>query len=465
MRRSIFARAGSRPTVLGLLMGGAASVALAAVAFGSTAVVQPEQAVSRALLEATHLPPLLVMPGERTKLEFDVHCAQAGVEDPEQPCELGGSLFVRRGAGPFRLLALAKDDASGVRRVGAVVPDAMAQDPKGFEYYAEIEALGSGNRIRVPAGVGSTYHAYAVAHAVEVQLSHRPFGSVRSGSRIVSASWGDGSRDVGLEFGRGADPIGASSFDVDASGAIVLLDEAHRRALRFAPAPTAHEPEVIPLSIDGRLADLAVEANGSLDVLESVALPGRGPVVRRFDRTGHPIGAVETAERSPSQIRIGPNGPVVLEHPSHLWAPVAANGLSLPPAEQLRQGRVGRPLRSGAEVVVYRTGEELRLAVLSRGRVQTSWRIVSAEHLGEVQLAEPVGDRLAVVVRVYDEHADQFRVLVLDARGLVQDFAVASADWAETAPLSRFRLTGGSLYQLGSDASGAFVDRYDLEVH
>jgi hypothetical protein len=446
-------------------MGGATSVALAAVAFGATAVAQPEQAPPRALLEATHLPPLLVMPGEHVKLGFDVHCAQAGVEDAEQPCELGGSLFVRNGAGPFRRLALAEDDASGVRRVGAAVPADIAQDPKGFEYYAEIEALGSGDRVRVPAGVTSTYHAYAVRHAVEALLAPHPFTSVRRGSRILSSSWGNGAPDVGLESGRGADPIGASSFDVDASGAVVLLDEAHRRALRFAPAATAHGPEVIPLSIDGRLADIAVEANGSLDVLESVAPPGRGPVVRRFDRNGRPTGVVETAERSPSQIRIGPNGPVVLEHPSHLWVPVAANGQSLSPAEQLRHGRVGRPLRSGAEVVVYRTGNELRLAVLSQGRVRTSWRIASAEHLGEVQLAEPVGDRVAVVVRVYDEHADEFRVLVLDRRGLVQNFAVASADWAETAPLSRFRLTGGSLYQLGSDASGTFVDRYDLEVH
>jgi hypothetical protein len=89
---------------------------------------------------------------------------------------------------------------------------------------------------------------------------------------------------------------------------------------------------------------------------------------------------------------------------------------------------------------------------------------VSPEQLGEVQLAEPLGNRLVVVVRVYDERSDEFRVLVLDRRGLVQQFAVDSADWAETAPLSRFRLMGGSLYQLGSNPSGAFVDRYDLEV-
>lgn len=463
MRRSIFARGGSRPTLFGLLMGVAASVAVAAVAFGTTAIAQPEQAPPQALLEATHLPPLLVIPGERVKLAFDVHCAQAGVEDPEQACALGGSLFVRGStAGPLRQLALAEDDAAGLRRLSAAVPDAVAQDPKGFEYYAEVEASGSGDRVRVPAGAGGTYHVYVARSAVEVELAPRQFGSIRRGSRVVSASWGDGSREVGLESGPSADPVGASSFDVDASGAVVLLDEAHRRALRFVRTEDA--PEVTPLSIDGRLADLTVGENGSLDVLESVASPGRGPLVRRFDRAGRPLGVVETAERSPSQIRMGPNGPVVLEHPSHLWVPVATNGASVPPAEQLRHGRVGRPLRSGAEVVLYRTGDELRLALLSQGHIQTSWRIVSPEQLGEVQLAEPLGDRLVVVVRVYDDHSDEFRVLVLDRRGLVQQFAVASADWAEAAPLSRFRLIGGSLYQLGSNPSGPFVDRYDLEA-
>jgi hypothetical protein len=338
----------------------------------------------------------------------------------------------------------------------------VAQNPKGFEYYAEVEANGSGDRVRIPAGAAATYHVYAARNAVDVELPPGPFGPPRRGSRAIWAPWGDGSQEVGLESGPNADPIGASSFDVGASGAIVLLDEAHRRALRFTR--TEHDPEVIPLSIDGRLADLTLDENGSLDVLESIASPGRGPLVRRFDRSGRPLGAVETAERSPSQIRMGPDGPVVLEHPSHLWVPVVANGVTLPPTDQLRHGHVGRPVRSGAEVVVYRTGNELRLALLSRGRVQTSWRIVSTEQLGEVQLAEPDGDKVVIVVRVYDEHSDEFRVLALDRHGLVQQFSVGSAEWAETAPLSLFRLFGGSLYQLGSNPSGAFVDRYDLEV-
>jgi len=300
VRWSIYARAGSRPSLLGLLVGVATAVSAGVVTLGAAAVAQPEQAEPRELLEATHLPPLLVVPGEPVKLAFDVHCAQAGVEDPEQACVLGGSLFVRGGpAGRFDRLALVEEDVAGLRRVSAAVPDAVANDPKGFEYYAEIEVIGSGDRVRVPAVAGATYHAYALRNPVEVALASRQ-PAFRRGSRMVSISWGDGSQEVGLESGLNADPIGASSFDVDASRAVILLDEAHQRVLRFARGERA--PDVIPLSIDGRIADLAVAEDGSMNVLESVAAPGRGPVVRRFDRDGRSLDVVETAERSPAQI-------------------------------------------------------------------------------------------------------------------------------------------------------------------
>jgi hypothetical protein len=53
---------------------------------------------------------------------------------------------------------------------------------------------------------------------------------------------------------------------------------------------------------------------------------------------------------------------------------------------------------------------------------------------------------------------------VLGNRGLVRTFSLDSADWAEAAPLSRFRLVGHFLYQLGSTPAGLFVDRFDLEA-
>jgi hypothetical protein len=81
-----------------------------------------------------------------------------------------------------------------------------------------------------------------------------------------------------------------------------------------------------------------------------------------------------------------------------------------------------------------------------------------------VQLADAVGRRLVLVARRFSDTADEFVVLVLDHRGLVQEFSTPSDEWAEGAPLGRFRLVGNRLYRLGTDASGAFVARYDLEV-
>jgi hypothetical protein len=115
--------------------------------------------------------------------------------------------------------------------------------------------------------------------------------------------------------------------------------------------------------------------------------------------------------------------------------------------------------------VVERIGAgELRLADVAAGAAERSWRITSATPLGEVQLAEPHGSRLVVVVKTYTDERDEFLVLVLGHSGLVERFSVEPFQWAESAPLARFRLADSSLYHLGSTPAGAFVDRFDLEV-
>ena len=54
---------------------------------------------------------------------------------------------------------------------------------------------------------------------------------------------------------------------------------------------------------------------------------------------------------------------------------------------------------------------------------------------------------------------------MIDPSGsLVEQFAVPASEWAQSMPLSRFRLVGSSLYELGSTDAGVFVDRYDLGV-
>jgi hypothetical protein len=298
---------------------------------------------------------------------------------------------------------------------------------------------------------------------VEIELGRHPFGSLlRSGLRVASSRWGDGPAEFGLESGRNLAPVGASAFDVDSHANVLVLDQVHRRVLRFARGAT--RPAEIRVSVNGTLADLAAADDGSLYVLETTAPPGRKPKVRRFDDGGRELEAVETAERAPSQIRIGVQGPVVLGGASHQWLPVMVEGTPATPDEQLARGRTGRRVRGGDEVVVFRHENEVRIALVAGATVTRSWRVRSETPLAEVQLAEPQGQRVVLVVRAYDGMSHEFTVLVLGANRLLDRFALDTVDWAETAPLGRFRLVGRSLYRLGSTPAGAFVDRFELEV-
>jgi hypothetical protein len=145
-------------------------------------------------------------------------------------------------------------------------------------------------------------------------------------------------------------------------------------------------------------------------------------------------------------------------------AAVAGGGAPLSAGAQVESGRSGQPFPDGREVVILRTGNEVRAALVGASGVLRTWRLTSDTPLAEVQLAEPLGTGLLLVVRAYTDTAAEFVVLVLDRTGAARRFSVDASDWAETAPLSRFRLAGSSLYQLGSTPDGIFVDRFDLEV-
>jgi hypothetical protein len=67
-------------------------------------------------------------------------------------------------------------------------------------------------------------------------------------------------------------------------------------------------------------------------------------------------------------------------------------------------------------------------------------------------------------MKTYADDRSDYAVLVLDRAGVAAEFAVEPLEWAESAPLARFRLAGPSLYRLGSTRTGLFVDRFDLEV-
>lgn len=447
----------------GLLTGlatGMAVVVFSSVALGNRlagADVEPR-------LEATHLPPLLTTPGERVQLRYDVYCVGGG-EASESSCEVTGTAFVRPGdSGSFTEIPILEDPSASEGRYVASVSEA-AQSNDGLSYYAVFENHASGTTFTIPIGGASApQRSLPLDRAVEVKLGAHAFGATRrSDERVVRAAWGDGPSDIGLEQGRNLPPIGGSSFDVSPDGTVFVLDQAHRRVLRWQRG--SRTPVGAAVSIAGTLADMSLAPDGTIYVLESVVTGGHSPLVRRFDSYGRELeAAFEIVEPTSSQIRIGPDGPIVLQHPSGQWMPVASGGIPLGADAQGRRGRAGRLLPGGREVVVLRQGNEMRVALRGANDVRRSWRVTSETPLAEVQLAEPLGNRLVVVVRAYTDDRDEFVALVLGERGLVRRIAVDSADWAETAPLTRFRLVGSSLYQLGSTPAGVFVDRFDLEV-
>src|SRR5262245_5238223 len=145
------------PALLGVLAGCAA--AALAVVLGSSAVAQPVSAETHAVFDATHLPPLLTLSGERPRLTYDVHCAPEGVDDPEHGCDVDGTLFFRAGSrGEFRTQTLEPSAATGMRQLAAALPSDIATSADGFEYYAEFRAAGRPEPLVLPSGGADAPH-------------------------------------------------------------------------------------------------------------------------------------------------------------------------------------------------------------------------------------------------------------------------------------------------------------------
>ncbi len=454
------ALAGVAGLALGIALGGSLLFGLARGASGDA---NPLPSLDPArLIDATHVPPLITVPGEAVTLRYDVYCPppEGAATDA---CDGGGTVYARASSsGPFRAFPLQLDRKASEGRYFVRLPDAIASSPAGFSYYAVLRNRVNGVTTTLPPGGASApQRTYRAAAAVDVDLGAHRFGAPRLPSKhVLEARWGDGPAEAGLEGGPGSTPIGPGAFAVAADGTVTLLDQVHRRALELRPGATA--PSAVPLAVNGTLADLAVDRGGDLWVLETA---GRGaPLLRAFAPRGSQERVVPLADRTASQVRIGPAGPVVKELPSEQWVPAVEHGSALGARAQERAAESARPVSATRDVVVLREGDEARIALVGAGGVVRAWRVHSSTPLGEIQLAEPYADGVVLVVRSYTDDRSEFTVARLAARGLDGTFSVASADWAETAPLSRFRLAGSSVYRLGSTPDGVSIDRFDLEV-
>jgi hypothetical protein len=400
--------------------------------------------------EILHTPVLLARAGMPVELSFDVVCG-ALKDEPESHCAPSGSVFVRRvGGSTFVRLPLREDHGL----LSAVVPAADAK--AGFDYHVVMDN-GRGRTATLPeAGADAPQHVWALDDWTTIDVGAARFGRARAPSSVVRGlSWGRGDSAIGLDSGREQSRIGPSAFDVAPDGSVVLLDQVnHRLTVLRRRGRTSH----VPIAFSGGEGDVAVGRDGTLYVLDSATRP----MVRAFTAAGASIAATPLAEPTADMIRVGPNGPLVHSYPSEMWLSTGAGRPPLSPGRQLASAQPFRSVADGEGVVVRASPSEVKLALVRGGRVTHAWLLHGESSFGEVQLAEPYGDGMLVVVRLWNEKHAEFRVLRLGAEGLLQSFDVAPAEWAESASLSRFRLHGSTLYQLRSGPSGMEIATFEI---
>ena len=413
----------------------------------------PERADVRAggFGEILHTPVLLARAGQPVELSYDVVCG-ALKDEPTSHCAPSGSVYVRpAGGSTFSRLPLERE-ADGL--LSAVVPATDAR--AGFDYYVAIDNRRGRTAILPEAGAAAPQHVWSLQDWATIDVGAARFGRSRTPSSVVRGfAWGRGDAAIGLDSGREQSRIGPSAFDVAPDGSVVVLDQVNHRLVVLRRGA---EAEHLPIDFSGGEGDLAVGGDGTIYVLDSSARP----VLRAFTAAGAPIAAGRLAESTADMVRMGPSGPLVHSYPSEMWLPTGAARPPVAPGRQLASAQSARTVRGGLGVVVHASPSEVKLALVRGDRVEHAWMLRGETSFGEVQLAEPYGNGMVVVVRLWNEKHAEFRVLRLAPEGLVQSFDLTPAEWAESGSVSRFRLHGSTLYQLRSDPSGISIAEFEI---
>lgn len=417
-------------------------------------------------LWGAHNPPLLVLPDEAVELEYDLVCTQP--RPAAESCEREGTVYLRAaGEAAYEPIPLVEGGADLEARLHAPVPPRFLEAGR-FHYYAELRS-GEQTVVLPPGGADVPHRAWVLDDATAVALGAQSFDlTAAPDGTVLAGPWGPGTGELGLESGEERSTIGPSSFDVAPDGTVVVADQNNGRLVRVDPAGGV---ATVPVDVRSSLPDIAAGDGGTVYVLESSAPDGGTPLVKEFDTSGTLVSTSRIAEGIPSKIRLGTDGPVVLQYPSGMWMPpLDLLGDPLEAVEQLTRSTLGLIGPDGVGALVKALPTEIRVALTDGEAILASWRVsrpaLPADvRFGEVQLAEPYGDGGALLVAaVWTEEANAFRVLHLGPTGAVGKLTVDAGDWAEAASVSRFRLgPDGALYQLRSFTHGADVVRFDIE--
>lgn len=452
----------------GILILAAVAVPLLAQS-GTAGAAKHRLAAADQFLKAIYSPIKLRAAGDPREIRYDISCLPPdGNADGPGVCDGGGTVYFKSSTGVSASVPLQLDTTAQVGRYVAAVPMSVWSAPW-FTYYAVIRDNTTGRTIVMPQG-GSTAPQLSFAMGAQtVDLGTHAFGTTaRPDAQVASAAWGSGDGQVGLEDGIDM-PTGGASFDVDSAGDVYLLDEANQRMLEFARGAT---PAAIPLTGSaGVKSDLRIsDASGTAYLLESPNALSSKPLLRAYTLDGTALSSAPVADAAAAQIKLSGSTAYVSEYPSSVWAPVLqSNGQAgVDASSQFARATTGAPAPDG-NVIVLANGSEVRVgmyAATAAGYQLATARITSATPVADVQLAQKLpSGRILLVFSVYTDTDHEYEAVVLSASGsLVDQFSLPAADWAQSMPLSRFRLVGSSLYELGSTDAGVFVDRYDLGV-
>jgi len=325
-----------------------------------------------------------------------------------------------------------------------------------------IHAAGpAGGSVSLPDdGSQSPLRFFVVRGMPALRIPAVRFGKVRKPKTVLFLPWGSGPDRAGLDLGHESATIGPPAFDVDARGRIVLLDGLQQRVAVFSRGRLVRRTH---MSVSPR-ADIAITPRGAAYVLDQA---GSSLRVRRIDPAGRPASSASAGPGILSQIRTVGEQAFVNVLPMDAWVRVGAGG----PNGALRIERshptVARPLAGGSGLLRVGSENGVRLGRLAGGVVGDAVELRSTQSLGEVALAEPDGPHGCIVVvhvwRTAPTPADQYQVLRVAGGRVVESFAAGDQRFAETAPLSKFRLgLDGHLYQMTDQPDGVRIVRYDL---
>jgi hypothetical protein len=258
---------------------------------------------------------------------------------------------------------------------------------------------------------------------------------------------------AGLQPGIEAATLGPSSFDVDAAGRISLADSLQGRVAVFRDGALIRQT-TLPLSAR---ADIAAGPDGRAFVADRE----HGMVtVRTIGSTGRVESTSSIGSAAGWQIHATAGGAFVNALPLDAW--IGASSRAGGPLQ-------GMPSSSGMRVIRLGSERSVRIGLVSGEQVESAVEITSAVRFGEVALADADGaGGVVVVVHVWRSAptaADQYQVIHIRNGRVIETFALANTKFAETPPLSRFRLApNGDLYHLATTPSGISIDRYAMQA-